>query len=162
MLLQIFNFFGNKLCRFFNLESLQSLEHGLEICQKRCWRNDNYSLLLECIFNQISCIYFDRPHLRDQKVIINRFVWNKHKSEVHGVLTWFYIFCSFINSSFEICFECLFQALFFKWIFFFHETIIIFKRKLGINRDYFIFNKHHRINNRAVTKWILHLVTSGG
>ena len=44
-----------------------------------------------------------------------------------------------------------FETFTLKWILLSHKTVVILKRELRIDRDYFIFNMHHCINNNRTS-----------
>src|ERR1019366_7403281 len=101
---------------------------------------------------------YSRTDLIDQQIIVDSLMWNKHKSKVHSIFRWANILRRLLNAHLEVVDKCLFKLLFFGRIFLFHELIIIFERKLRINRNNFVFYKNCSINYLAIFESVLHLI----
>ena len=110
MLLQGLNIFLNFLGRLLDLQGAQALHHGLQISEKRGWRNNNHVFFLKSVFNQILGVDLDRPDLVNQEVVVNAFGRNEHEGEFHGIFIGLDVFGGLVNPVLQIDLELLFQS----------------------------------------------------
>ncbi len=83
---------------------------------------------------------------------------DEHESEVHGVVGWPDVLGRLDDSVLQVIHENFFQAIFLRGIEGVRNSVVIFEREFRIDRNDFVFDEHHGVDDLSARERVLHLI----